>query len=206
MEDSDQIEHIRRRSLFRRGIPVALAGLAGCLDGATGPNDKTATDERSFDTPAPGECEQVSRPQPTPTNEGLQPRKYPSYPQSLDKDAAKQFAEEYERVYQHNYYVAEEFIHGIDDISTGAGVARAVEDAGEYFVGVNGRIDTADLEQPEGTGTSTPSPAATSSSSFAAWYYLTDRFALRREVSGGRPDIDEGDDPNLQGATVVVCN
>ncbi|PSP79711.1 hypothetical protein BRC81_04205 [Halobacteriales archaeon QS_1_68_20] len=183
-----------------------MVGLTGCLDEAISSNDQTSTDKRTFDTPAPGECEQARRPKPTPTEEGLQPQEYPSYPSSLDKDAAERFAEEYEEAYQHNHYVAAEFRVGIDDVLVSGGAARVVEDAGEFFVGVNGRIDTADEEQPEYTETPTPEPAPTGTKTFAAWYYLTDRFALRNEVEADGMGFDEGDDPDLQGATVVVCN
>lgn len=200
------MKSIRRRSLLRHGIPAALAGLAGCIDGATGPNDRTPTDERSFETPEPGECEQAPRPQPTPTEEGLRPRKYPSYPRSLGKDSAERFAEEYEKAYQHNHFIAEEFIEGIDEITIGGGAGQVVEDGGEYFVGVAGRIDTADVTQPEYTETPTPDPAPTGSLPFAAWYYLADRFALRNEVEADGMGFDEGDTPNLQGATVIACN
>ena len=206
MERSSRLKIVRRRTLLRSSVPVALVGLAGCLDGTSGSNDQTATDERSFDTPAPGGCEQARRPEPTPTEEGLKPQEYPSYPQSLNRNSAERFAEEYETAYQHNHFIAEKFIDGIDSVGPWASATRIVEDAGDYFVGVNGRVNVADEEQPEYTETPTPEPAPTGTRPIAAWYYLTDRFALRKEISEGRRKINESDTPDLQGATVVVCN
>ncbi len=142
---------------------------------------------------------------PTPTEEGLQPRGYPSYPRTLDKESAERFAEEYEEAYQHNYFIAEEFSPGTDSVGATGGADRIIEDGGDYFVGVNGTINTADEKQPEYTETSTPEPVPSGTLPYAAWYYLTDRFALRKEVEADGMGFDESDSPDLEGATVIVC-
>lgn len=178
--------------LLRLGIVGTLA-LSGCLQ----PHD----DSSEVETPVPGECEATPWPMPTPTAEGLQPRTYPAYPESSTAATAEQFAMDFERAYRHNAFLAEGFLPGTDDMTTSTDVPywAVIERPRGYIVGVTGELRTGDTQQPANvTGT----PASFTGAPFAAWYYLTDRFALRKPVER----IEEGDPPDLNGAITIVCD
>lgn len=165
------------------------------------PTPPTPTEVHSFNTPAPSKCDPYKPPSPTPTSEGLEPRSYPVYPSDISEVAAKDYATEYEAAYQHNSFISEEFIYGTDEITILRHVPEwTISDRSKgYILGVSGEIKTADTEQPEG---STDSQAAYLDSPFSAWYYVTDRFALRNEVE----DLDATQSPNLQYATTIYCD
>lgn len=164
------------------------------------PPSTTTARSLPYDAPPPGECRALDPPVPTPTAEGLEPQEYPTYPASITEEAARSFASEYERVYQFNSFVAEDFIRGTDDILIVHGVpnwAMREEDRG-FVVGVDGRLSSGDLQQPE-DWTGTPAPHL--DAPFGAWYYLTDRFALRNEVR----TLEGSQSPNLESASTIVC-
>lgn len=108
---------------------------------------------------------------------------------------------DYERAYRHNAFLAERFLRGTDDITTSVDAPywASNEYRRGFVVGVTGELRTGDTQQPPNV-TGTPGPFT--DSSFAAWYYLTDRFALRKSVD----QLEEGATPNLTGAMTIVCN
>jgi len=208
-----------RRRLLRLGVLGLGSALAGCSgagsgdspntdDGSTGNTTSpgptatdTATPPFAGETPAPGECDAVDRPTPTPTAEGLEPMAYPDYPDSLTAEAAESFVDAYERAHRHNEFLADEFVRGTDEVTIEGGVPTGMvtEYENGYVVGFDGTMYTSDNRQPE-TSTATQAPAG--NFPVGAWYYLTDRFALRNGVQS----LEEAESPEFGMATTVVCD
>lgn len=203
-------------NLTRRAFVVSTAGittvLAGCVaapgsDGTPSTASDTATVTQTpaeYDIPTPrrDDCRAVSLPRPTPTDEGLEPKAYPPYPDSLTKESAAGFTSQFERAYQYNDFLIRFGDKGYDDVFVTGGVPDwTMRERGEgYIVGVNVQVKTHVDDTP--TGTKTPAPSGTFPTS--AWYYLTDRFALRNEV--GVADLVEGrDQPTFDEPTTIVC-
>lgn len=204
----------------RRTVLGAIGGisvqLAGCLsDGRGAMNSSPTANPPSptasppprvapVETPAPGDCTAEDPPRPTPTGEGLVPLPYPPYPESLTLDAADTFASEYERAYQHNQTLARFAESGTDDISIWSSVpdfARYDTPRG-YVVGATGELKTADVN----TATPPRTQAPYGTKPFTAWYYLTERFAMRSVDSGGGIlEEHENENPSFDEATVIIC-
>lgn len=196
----------------RQVLQLSCSGLLLMVAGCSGPfgrdgNPGTAENKRTvtFDTPNEGECDATPVPKPTPTEEGLEPAEYPPYPDSITKQTSVQFATEFEQAYQHNDFLKNEFIQGTDEIGVSAGAERVIRSSNGFTIGVRGVLQTGNAERPEYTTTPTPTPAPNSTSAHSSWYYLTDRFALRNELSGDRTMIDEDSEPQLDTATVISC-
>lgn len=196
--------------------------LAGCTFGEspadpTDPTDRTATatdhdrtatatdlsrtaTATDFETPQPGECDPRNPPTPDPTVDGLEPRSYPAFPDFITAGTAVSFAENFERAYRHNAFVEEHADTGYDELQVLLGAELVDERDVEYVVRVDGELLFADEERPE-TATETPYPTGTVP--FVTWYFLADRFALRKGVDRGLPDDAA---PDFTGADVVVCD
>ncbi len=211
--------HQSRRTLLR-GSVLAAVTLSGCI-GSSGVSSESSTAGRqSTETPTaetaqvvatteasrtatptptetPLDCGSVRRPQPTVTEEGLHPRSYPSYPETLTAESAVEFAERFERAFQYNRFLAEQFISGTDEILVQGGVPDGAVHSHEagYYVGVNGELKTADVNTAtDGT------PAPYLDAPFDAWYDLRERVGRRRSVT----DIDDGV-PSFDLASTVYC-
>lgn len=179
-----------RRGFLRIGS-IALAASAGCV---SDPTTRPAT----LETPPPGECDPRDLPKPDPTDEGLEPASYPSYPRNLDRGAAASFAEAFERAVRRNEFVAANAGAGYDELQVQLGAERTGRREVGYVVGVDGTLLFADERQPDGA---TGSPYPSGRAPFAAQYLLADRFALREGFDGDLPE----DDPDFAGAEVVAC-
>lgn len=172
------MDGVSRRSTLRSGIAAAASIFAGCADGNPPVTDSTPTREEgvAVTTPVLDECEVAQRPNPTPSDEGVVPREYPTYPDSLTAESAASFAIEYERSYRHNELLTGGD-GGTDTIIVNAGIPSnfLIERRNGFLLGVTGTVDTEDNRTPDG-GTAAPAY----SDEFAVWYLLTDPIALRR--------------------------
>jgi hypothetical protein len=154
------------------------------------------------ETPVPGECTAATPPQPTPTEGGLDPKPYPPYPEPLTADTADDFARTYEYVYQYNLLLAEGPGYDEIDVSVRSPDWATFDTEPGFIVGVTGEIQFADTNTA--TPPSTQLPYGTSPVS--AWYYLTDRFALRDEYRSGSLEKDDYPyDWTIREATTIVC-
>lgn len=135
--------------------------LAGCLQGELPATDPPTGTEPNMSTPAPGDCQAVEQPLPTPTAE-LEPEPYPDYPEELTPSTATSFARAYERAYWHNWVVANDGMAGTDEVTfEGLHVpswATSEHRAG-YIVGVTGELKTADSQPRHTAGAPTPTRA-----------------------------------------------
>ena len=174
----------------------ALAGCAGYDD-----------TEGSVVTP-PDECSVEPRPQPTPTKEELQPKTYPTYPEQLSLESAREFAVAFERAYQHNDFLKNEFIEGTDEIDINIGVPENEyeEFSNGYTIHVTGELKTSDTKRSHNNSSETPSETAAPSldEPFDISFYLTERFALRKSGDATTSTISDVN-TQFEDATVVVC-
>ncbi|MFT4890813.1 MAG: hypothetical protein ACI9YT_001734 [Halobacteriales archaeon] len=204
-----------RRALLQSIGGLSIVALSGCQSIRNGPSPSEApetepsttdggTTSRGFpwglETPVPEHCEPANRPEPTPLEKGLKPVQYPEYPDSVTAESAEAFVRDYERAYQHNLFIKEEFRPGFAEIDILIRVIRwwNVERSGRYVGGVRGELHVVDSFQPTGQ-TATPVPAV---GGFSAWYYLTDRVALRKSVSY----LTDETPPDFTGAALLVCD
>lgn len=174
----------------------ALAGCAGYAD-----------TESSAATPS-DECSAEPKPQPTPTNEGLQAKAYPTYPEQLSLESAKEYAVAFERAYQHNDFLENEFIEGTDEIDFNIGVSRDEyeEVSNGYIIHVAGELKASDTKQSHDNSSESPSETAAPSldEPFSTSFYLTEQSALRKSGDATTSTISDVD-TQFENATVIVC-
>lgn len=198
------MDSVSRRWILRSGVSVATLVLAGCAAGSPADEESSPTPAKTVavTTPPLEECEVVPPLNPTPSDEEVVPREYPSYPDKLTAESAVTFATAYERAYRHNEILAGE-ADGTDTISVNAGVPNdfLIDRGNGFLLGVTATIDTEDNRTPPG-GTAAPFY----SDEFATWYLLTDELGLR----GG--DLAAKDLPkmppesvDLSGGIVLYC-
>ena len=207
-----------RRSVLRYSGVVLGCASAGCglrsspVD--TPPRSDTPTrrktspgDEFDVETPAQDECSTVILPQPTPTDEGLEPRGYPSLPNQLTRSSAIEFAVAFEKAYQYNMFLASDFIPGTDEVRVRAGVpdGTVTKTSAAYIIGLNGRIQTADTVVPTDQldETETPTSAPSSTTPFSAWYHVSTQSAVRDVHEDDR--ISSEDSPRFDSPVTVAC-
>lgn len=195
----------------RRRLLALLAGslsaLGGCSLSDDGGGESTPTltpapTATPTDRPPrpPADCDPHEYPKPEVGDTAVQPRPYPSPPDSVGAESAAAFAELFETAYRHN-----EFLAGTDAdrlasllVNSTAVVNGPLGDG--RLVGVEGML---------GSEPTTPEPGSDESAvpyadlPFTAWYYLTDSF--------GRRAGEEAEDqlsrpaPSLRSAQVVYC-
>jgi hypothetical protein len=114
-------------------------------------------------------------------------------------ETAASFAENYETAYQVIRFLANDPDKVVNYLQIPGGVPdwAVMEHARGYLVGVNGELKTGERldNGPDATAITLHGDAP-----FAAWYFLADRFALRKGVKMLR----EGPDPDMSGADVGV--
>lgn len=138
----------------------------------------------------------------------LEPTPYPDYPEELTSSTATSFARAYERAYWHNWVVANDGLAGTDEVTfEGLRVPAwaTSEHRDGYIVGVTGELKTADSQPRPTPGAPTPTRAPYLDLPFSSWYYLSPRFAMRKERDESFP-IREEPEPDLADAAVIVCN
>lgn len=161
---------------------------------------RTTTSEIEINTPSPDECSEEKPPYPTDTNSELKPKSYPSYPSSLNLNKVKEFAVDFEKAYQHNNFLINNYIPETDEVTILAGVPEwatyEVQDG--YVLGVNGELKTATREPTKTNKTQAPFL----DTSFGSWYYLTTDFALRNEID----ELDRVSSPSFGNQQTIFCN
>lgn len=207
-----------RRATLTVALPTVLVLLSGCsttgsrrtsvpepnsptdlgTSTTTGGSDSPTTDSYGIETPAPGDCNPRQPPTVTPTDEGLEPKSYPTYPETIDEKSAGTFAEAYEHAYRHDEFVFQRANAGYDELQVPLGAVRTFAHRDGFVVRVDGELLFADEEQPDGAGT----PAPSGEQPFASWFYLTDQFALRNGFDRGLPEDAE---PTFAGAATIAC-
>lgn len=182
-----------RRSLLHlcaASLSVLVAGCSWTDGSGQTPSPSPTSAPSPSPSPSPTtECDAVELPRPTPTAEGLEPRPYPDYPESLTVETAREFVAEFERAYQHNRFLAGN-PGGTDLVLLNASIPDGfvVERGGDYLVGVESDIATEDNRRPTVTGTITPTAAPSYDDEFAAWYHLAPRRVRRKEAGSDLPE------------------
>lgn len=183
---------------------VGITSTAGCLSNnyvspAAEPSPKAQTQTTSsseippttdsspnISTPAPGECEAETVPQPSPSDGLPDSKSYPEKPTEIDPVPVEIFLAKYETAYRFNRRLAEIASAGnclsyLDMSVTESTVTRVSN-------GVTGEIVTrgsfTGTTCPETTGTDTPTPLPHADlAPEAARYYVTERFLLRNGIT-----------------------
>ena len=183
----------------RRTYLLIVGGLSGSVSGCLEmtPPDDPPVYLSAVKTPTPSDCRPLDPP--TPTESGHDIQSYPNYPASLTATSARRFANAYEAAYQFNSTVAEKPAYEDIDVSGGSPNWALFETQRGFVIGVNGAVTVADTETPTPPATARP----TGTFPFAAWYFLTPQFALRRAYEEGV--LERGDEPVLSGAKTVHC-
>ncbi|WP_435196016.1 hypothetical protein [Natronomonas sp. EA1] len=187
--------HTRRDALA--GVAAGITALAGCTQGRIG-SGATGYD---ITTPSSEDCGELSVPEPTATDSGLEPKPYPSIPSQLSPPSVDAFVTEFERAYRHNEFLPQADRSGYDTVLTEGGVPdwAVFEDGTGYAVGVNVTLKYGDNET---TPPATQAPFGTAPK--RAWYYVTPRFAVRDEAGDG--DLSTGDEPRFDDPVLVACS
>lgn len=191
------MSRVRRRTVLQTCLGAFLSGLAGCrrspsqadstptgqpttsrTHSTTSPaSDSTQTSTstttprpHSFETPQANDCERTSPPQPTPS-ENTQSKDYPSYPDQISVTSAEEFALQYEKAYQYNWFVSSRADSDTSltslDISLDEELTEQVNDG--FLVGVEGYREVMDGD-------------AIAENPFVGVYYLIPEYGLRGEI------------------------
>lgn len=128
---------------------------------------------------------------------GLEPAAYPDYPDTFTAETARSFAREFEYAYRRNEFIQNNEDTWYDELHVDIWETEVEDERdGGYVVTVVGEMQYAVADRPESaTGTERPSGGGP----FTAWFYLTDRYAIRYE----NPSAEE---PNFEYGEVVVCD
>lgn len=183
----------------RKFLVITSTGLAGCADSQQ-TRQHTNTNP-SVKTPPEGECREGSLPVPTPTPEGLQPKSYPNHPSSVTRNSTQEFVHSFERALQYNQFLVKFGGAGYEEafVATGIPEWALFERPNGYACGVRSQIKFDDTDTPSPPKTGAPS----GTSRTVAWYYLTDRFALRNDTRENQ--LVKGSDPQLEGGEIILC-
>lgn len=183
-----------RRTVVAAVGSVLVTGLAGCLSSSDAdtteappstteqPTAASPTETRSepsttdselrITTPASGQCNPVDPPRPASTPDGIAAESYPEFSGATSAAESSRFAVSYERAFQYNQYLSAYSYADIERVSVqNLHDATATHYRGGFLVAVDGELDTSRDGLAEDFG-------------FGAWYYLTERFALRHATGG----------------------
>jgi hypothetical protein len=178
----------QRRGVLELFSLLVVTPAGGCLTGsersggAETDGNATATETPTVETPvpetptvetpAPGSCDTVDHPLPeTPAGEA-RPREYPAFPATVSADTVSSFARAYESAIQVNRFIRANDTSNLERVSVQNVSGESARQFREGFLlGVDGELD---WERGSVLG----------DRGFGAWYYVTERFAVRHEVEG----------------------
>jgi hypothetical protein len=159
----------------------------------------TETDaEETVNEPTLTDCEPSELPQPSQTQGNLQPKSYPEYPNSFEKDDLKDYAISFENSYRNNKFLTNS-PQEYDELIIQSGIEKISEIKQGYQMRIEGTLLFSDVKQPaKSTATSYPSGRVP----FVTWFYFDEDFVLR---DGRDTGYTKSLEPDFKYAEVIVC-
>lgn len=198
---SNPPECLSRRALLA-GLTGAVSGAAGCSDFF--PGEGASATPPAATTPPPGGCEPVRVPYPSPTGE-FSPREYPGFPGQLGSAEVEDYATLFELALQYNRLVARagDAYESLD--IRGSVPEESIEGTEDgYIVGVTTTLTLADSETETPPSTVTAAPSGETQN--GAWYYVTNRFAIRSDATYIAVKDGVASNASFDGADTVACD
>ena len=159
----------------------------------------TETDaEGAVNEPTLTDCEPSELPQSSQTQGGLQPKSYPEYPNSFEKDDLKDYAISFENSYRNNKFLAN-YPQEYDELTIQSGIEKISETEQGYQMRIEGILLFSDEKQPT-KSTATPYPSGRIP--FVTWFYFDEDFVLR---DGRDTGYTKSLEPDFKYAEAIVC-
>ena len=201
-----------RREVLRIISVASLPVVSGCgNNGDNTPtqsgNTITTVESTNTETDAEGtvneptltDCEPSELPQPSQTQGDLQPKSYPEYPNSFEKDDLKDYAISFENSYRNNEFLTN-YPQEYEQLIIQSGIEKISEIKQGYQVRIEGTFLFSDEKQPT-KSTATPYPSGRAP--FVTWFYFDEDFVLR---DGRDTGYTESLEPDFKYAEVIVCS
>lgn len=206
----------RREFVLSSGSIVA--SLSGCLNSpSSGESDQptettmrtrqtesekttSSTTASTLEPPQDSECEKYSAPSPNSTEAGLEPKQYPSFPDTVTQDTAQEFVAAYERAIQWNLFLRDGAT-GYDSAFVQGGYDDVNSRGNGFVVEATGELKMTDTST---SGTETRRP--TGDVPYRTWYYVSNQFALRAATNDTFGGTGPEDPPSFSDADPVACD